>query len=181
MKFPVPGLVLRAVTALFAAGVLAVGLSAAVGTPAAGSSDLQLVVAVPPSARPTLEMDAADSLSGVIQQNLARRGYPGTVRYPGNPDAAPSLKVSLVEWRPDPLGSIKCTITASVRTAAGTKDLGLFTGTSLGAWNGGRSTVGADALNRADAYEEAANEAFNSLAKTLAKDGALPGFAKQRK
>ena len=172
---------LRWLTAFGVAAVLTVGAFAALTSTSPAPSSLQLVVAVPPTARPLLADDAADALSGAIQENLTRRGYTGMINYPGNEQAAPVLTVKLVEWRRDPLGSMKCTFTASVRTEAGTKELGLFSGSSLVAWNGGNSTVGANIENHSEAMQEAANDAIGSMTKSLAKSGLLPGFAKLKK
>ena len=161
--------------------MLGLGSYAAHTSAGATDANLQLVVAVPPNARPLLEDDAATALAGVIQENLTRRGYNGTINYPGDENAGPVLYVQLVEWRPDPLGSMKCTFRASVRTSAGTKELGLFTGTSMAAWNGGRSTAGANIENHNEAMQDAAKDAINSMTKSLAKSRALPGFATLKK
>lgn len=86
-----------------------------------------------------------------------------------NAEAAPYLlTINLMEWRFDRIGNIECTFTAELKTPRGTRDLGVFSGLSLGmsrspGWWG-----------LVDSFDEAAQSTLIDLARAIAKSELLP-------
>ena len=66
------------------------------------------------------------------------------------------------------IGNVDCTFSATLTTPAGSKGLGLFTGTSMMMWSR------LDWFARADGFENAARSALNDLAPRIEKTGLLP-------
>lgn len=147
--------------------------------PAAKPADLQVIVDVPPTWRPFLEDDIAGALFYRLKDVFGRRGYKGEIAQLTTFDAeakdAPVLRLNLTEWRVDRTGNAQCTLTASLRTAAGEKDLGLATGTALFWPRGDRWGLNRQ-METADALEDAADSALRDLYRAVAKTGLVTGF-----
>jgi hypothetical protein len=80
------------------------------------------------------------------------------------------LTVDLHRWRVDRIGNIECTFTASLQTPAGTRHLGVYTGTELRGFGGG----GFGRWGFARSFEEAAEGALNDLVREVARTELLP-------
>jgi hypothetical protein len=77
------------------------------------------------------------------------------------------LTINLMEWRFDPLGNISCTFTANLQTPRGTRDLGVYSSTSLGI----SRSPGIWGL--ADSFDEAAQGAIVDLYRAVQKSELL--------
>jgi hypothetical protein len=136
---------------------------------------LLVEVDVPPTWRPFLDEDIAEAFAERLQEVFSQRGFQGRVKQIDNADKKQPrenlniLTLFLTEWRVDRAGFVQCTFTASIRTPAGEKNLGIFTATSI-QWVAGRNRW---AL--ADAFDEAARNALNDLYDQLQRSNLLPG------
>lgn len=172
--------------ALASALILALGvhtsLSAATTSPqAAKVADLQLQITVPPTWRPFLADDIADSLAGILSATFQRRGFAGVVDYieegrrVPNPDI-PLLTLNLVEWRIDRVGNAECTLTATLSVSGQRKDLGIVNQTQM-TWIRERGRFGlARRYEVADALEDAAAGAMRDLFHRVAETGLVCGL-----
>lgn len=173
-----------AIAAALIAGVAAAAASARAAAPDAKEvkvADLQLQINVPPTWRPFLDDDIAESLAGVLTDTFKRRGYAGVVDFlePGrrapNPDL-PLLTLNLIQWRIDRTGNAECTLTAELAVPGNaTRNLGIVTQTQI-TWIQERGRYGFRHFEIADALEDAATEAMRDLFKRVAETGLLSGF-----
>ncbi len=142
--------------------------------------DLQVTVNVPPTWRPFLDEQISETFAYRLIDTFRQRGYKGNMVYvdPRDDKAkdVPTIEIFLSEWRLDRVGNAQCTFTASIKTAAGEKDLGLKTGTTM-FWPqaGGRWGI-TRAYETADALDEAARNAQRDLYNAVAKSGLVSGF-----
>jgi len=159
-------------------------LQAAGEKPALKTADLQVTIDVPPTWRPFLDDDIADALSNRLISTFQNRGYTGRVEQLRSGDTAapdvPQLTIRLIEWRIGRSGNADCTLSADVRTAAGSKDLGIITSSAIfwphssGHWGLNRS------YDTANALEDAAESAMRDLYARLAKAGVVPGLTAKK-
>lgn len=145
------------------------------------AADLQLQINVPPTWRPFLDDDIADSLAGILSDTFKRRGFKGVLDYldrdrrSPNPDL-PLLTLNLMQWRIDRVGNAECTLTAELTTPGNAKrDLGIVTQTQF-TWIQERGRYGFRRFEIADALEDAATEAMRDLFKRVADTGLVRGF-----
>jgi hypothetical protein len=132
-----------------------------------------VLVNLPPSTSLIYADRIADVFTDEVRHVFQQAGFTGPVeniRYVDRPDATLNLlTVNLHDWRFDRLGNIECTFTAQLKTPRGTRDLGVFSSTTLGisrspGWWG---TV--------DAFDEAAQGAIVDMVRKIAKLELLPG------
>lgn len=76
------------------------------------------------------------------------------------------LTIDLHRWRVDRIGNIECTFTASVRTPAGTRHLGVYSDTEL---RGFGMSPGIGRWGIARAFEDAAEGAIENLVHDVAR------------
>ena len=138
----------------------------------ATENELQLIVAAPAS----LELIRSDNVTGVlvtlIESVFQQSGFRGHIdpvttgeRLEGD---APTLEVYLLDWRITGSGSVDCTFTATLETAKGSTNLGVFTGATL-------PMLGLhNAFNRAEAFDLAATDAIGNLYAELREKNLLP-------
>lgn len=142
-------------------------------------ADLQVIVDVPPTWRPFLEDDIAEALFYRLKEVFGRRGYKGEIAqltsFDAEAKAVPVLRLNLTEWRVDRAGNAQCTLSATLKTAAGEKDLGLATGTAL-FWPRGNRWGIQRQMETADALEDAADSALRDLYSAVAKTGLVAGL-----
>jgi hypothetical protein len=134
---------------------------------------LALVVNVPPSMHPFRDDNIANAIADDVAAEFQHDGYHGLIDYdyrsPGSSRSdVPRLELSLIEWRLTLTHSIECTFSANLITPNGTKNLGVFTGTSL--VMGFRD----DPFMLADDYDGAARDAIDDLYRMLANKNLLP-------
>jgi hypothetical protein len=161
------------------AGLITLAPAADAKKPAAKPADLQVIVDVPPTWRPFLEDDIAEALFYRLKDVFGRRNYKGEIVQLTTFDAeakdTPVLRINLTEWRLDRIGNAQCTLTASLKTAAGEKNLGLATGTAL-FWPRGDRWSLHRRMETADALEDAAENALRELYDAVAKTGLVAGI-----
>jgi len=147
--------------------------------PAAQPADLQVIVDVPPTWRPFLEEDIAEALFYRLKDVFRQRGYKGEMTQLTTFDAeanhVPTLRLNLTEWRVDRTGNAQCTLTASLKTAAGEKNLGLASGTAL-FWPQGNRWGLHRQMETAEALEDAADSAMRDLYNAVAQTGLMAGI-----
>jgi hypothetical protein len=135
---------------------------------------LQIVVEVPPTMNILREEEVEDAFAYRVITALREQGMRGRIRYiewGDRPDpAVPSLAIYLHEWRVDRLGSVDCTFNATLNTPNGTRNLGLFSGTSLMMWSR------RDWFARAEGFESAARDALGNLGQRILQSGLLPDW-----
>ena len=146
--------------------------------------DLQVVMDVPPTWRPFLDDDIAETFVARIQTVFKQRGYPGLIRQverSGTPlPGIPVLEVRLIEWRIGRTSNAECTFSAVLKTPTAEKSLGLVANTAIfwpssgGHWRLGR---GRDAAN---ALDDAAERAIRELYQRVAETGLVPGLAMKK-
>jgi len=132
---------------------------------------LQLTVGVPPSMSILRDEEISEAFAYRVSSILKEQGLRGRIRYVDDwekpvPDI-PVLAIELREWRVDRSGFVDCTFTASINTPAGSRRLGVFTGTSIMTW------ARRDWFARMDGFEDAARDAISTLAARLEQSGAL--------
>jgi hypothetical protein len=171
-----------AVLAAFAA-LVTLAPAADAKKPAPKPADLQVIVDVPPTWRPFLEDDIAEALFYRLKDVFGRRDYKGEIAQLTTFDAetkdVPVLRLNLTEWRVDRTGNAQCTLTASLKTAAGEKNLGLATGTALFWPRGDRWSLHRQ-METADALEDAADNAMRELYDAVAKSGLVSGIGAKK-
>ncbi len=157
--------------------------AADVKKPTAKPADLQVIVDVPPSWRPFLDDDIAEALFYRLKDVFGRRGYKGEIAQLTTFDVeakdAPVLRLNLTEWRVDRTGNAQCTLTASLKTPAGEKNLGLAAGTALFWPQGNRWSISRQ-METADALEDAAENALREVYDAVAKSGLVAGIAAKK-
>lgn len=133
---------------------------------------LNVLVNLPPTTSLIYEDRIAEAFTDEVRHVFNQTGFNRPVeniRYVDNPDAARNLlTINLMEWSFDRIGNIECTFTAVLETPRGTRDLGVYSGMSLGlsrspGWWGLR-----------DAFDEAAQGAIADMVRTIAKSELLP-------
>lgn len=171
LRFPVA-------LAAFAA-LVAVVPAADTKKPAPKPADLQVLVNVPPTWRPFLDDDIAETLFYRLKDVFRRRGYSGELAQVTTFDAGakdvPTLQLNLTEWRVDRIGNAQCTLSASLKTAVEEKNLGLATGTAL-LWVHGNRWSFTHQMETANALEDAADSALREVYDAVAKAGVIPGI-----
>lgn len=142
-------------------------------------ADLQVSVDVPPTWRPFLDDDIAEALFSRLSEAFKRRGYKGEIvqvtSFDKEAKGVPALRLNLTEWRVDRTGNAQCTMTATLKTEAGEKSLGLATGTAILWANGPRWSFNRQ-MQTADALEDAANNALREVYDAVAKSGLVKGL-----
>lgn len=178
MKTSLPFLRFPVALAAFAA-LVSLAPAAAANKPAAKPADLQVFVSVPPTWRPFLDDDIAETLFYRLNDVFHRRGYAGEMAQLTAFDAGakdvPTLQLYLTEWRVDHVGNAQCTLTATLKTAAGEKNLGLASGTAM-LWVHGNRWSFSRQVETADALEDAADSALRNLYDAVAKTGLVAGL-----
>jgi len=149
------------------------------------AADLQVLIDVPPTWRPFLEDDIADALASRLMNTFQRRGYAGKIEQIAATDTpatgTPRLEIRLIEWRIGRTGNADCTLGATLKTAAGDRDLGVITSTSI-FWPQSSGHFGLNrAYDVASALDDAAETALRDLYGRVAKSGALPGLSEKKK
>lgn len=148
------------------------GLAGCATTPRPQTPDtVNVAVNLPPTASLIWEDRIADAFTDEIRHVFTEAGFTRpieNIRFVDNPTAPNLLTVNLMEWHFDSLGNITCTFTASLQTPRGTRNLGVYTDTSLrisrspGWWGVG------------DAFSEAAEGAIADLVRAVVKSELLP-------
>lgn len=135
---------------------------------------LKVTVNVPPSWNLLLDERISEAFTDQVRDAFYRAGFDRPVqevRSVEDPAKAPYLlTVNLVEWRINRIGNIDCTFSATLKTPRGTRDLGLYTNTTM-RWFGG---IGRWGLARS--FEDAAEGAIRDLCAAVAKSELLPGL-----
>lgn len=163
-----------AALALLGAG-MAAGCSSVSTRQNAGALDrpanLQVVVNVPVSMNLLRDDYVEEAFAYRVAAALHEQGFRGSIKYVDFPDDVnpniPMLDIVLQEWRVDHVGSVDCVFFATLRTPSGTKNLGLFSGTTLMMWSR------RDWMARADGFEDAARDALSNLGARITESGLL--------
>jgi hypothetical protein len=135
---------------------------------------LLVEINVPIMWRPFLEEDIEQAFAERFERVFRERGFTGRLRVIADADQQqPRARLSILslylnEWRVDRAGQVQCRFTASIRTAAGQKDLGSFAATSFD-WAMDRSRW----ILR-QSLDEVARQALNDLYDELAASKLLP-------
>jgi hypothetical protein len=135
---------------------------------------LGLTVDVPPTWRPFLADDLAEAFASRVANVFRRQGFTGKVKFVavGEPDEGkPMLAIQLIHWRLRQTENAECTFTATVNSGGQEESLGTFEHTTL-VWIRGMNRWGL-----VDALGDAADGALRDLARQLAMNGTVPGFA----
>jgi hypothetical protein len=139
---------------------------------------LRVQVNVPPSWNLLLDDRITEAFVDRIRDVFHRNGFEKPVeevRYVEDPAKLPFLlTVNLTEWRINRIGDIECTFTANLQTPRGTRQLGIYTNTTM------RWLTGPGRFGLAQAFEDAAEGAINDLCRDVAKTEMLPGLAPRR-
>jgi len=137
-------------------------------------TQLQLTVAVPPHWRRFLADDLADAFASRVMDVFRRQGFTGEMEFvsAGEPHREqPALAIRLIHWRLGRSDNGECTFTATLNSGGSEEPLGTFEN-STRAWIRGTNRWGL-----ADALGAAADAALRDLARQLARNGTVPGFA----
>jgi hypothetical protein len=133
---------------------------------------VNVLVNLPPNASLIYADRIADAFTDEFRHVFHQAGFDRpieNVRLVDEPrDARHLLTVNLMDWRFDRLGNIECTFTAQLKTPRGARDLGVYSGMSLGlsrspGWWG-----------LVDAFSEAAQDALVDLVQAVVKSELLP-------
>lgn len=137
---------------------------------------LKVQVNIPATWNSLVEDRISEGLVDRVRDVFYRAGFDRPVeevRYVEEPGKEPYLlTINLIDWRMNRLGNVDCTFSASLRTPRGTRELGLYTNTSL------FSLRGFGRFGLADSYDEAAQGAIRDLCDAVAKSELLPDFRK---
>lgn len=137
---------------------------------------LKVTVNVPPTWNMLIDDRVSEAFTDRVRDVFYRAGFDRPVeelRYVEDPSKVPYLlTINLLDWRINRIGNIDCTFGATLQTPRGTRDLGLYTNTTM-RWFGG---IGRWGLARS--FEEAAEGAIRSLCDAVVKTEMLPGFEK---
>jgi hypothetical protein len=140
--------------------------------PRSTSSDLQLVVAAPASLNLLRSDNVTGVLTGLVENVFQQSGFRGhLIAVPGHEPAQadiPALEIYLLDWRITGSGNVDCTVSATLTTASGVVNLGVFEGTTP-AMFGLR-----DSFHRAEAFDQAATDAIDNLYGGLREKNLLP-------
>jgi hypothetical protein len=133
---------------------------------------VSVLVNLPPSASLVYSDWITDAFTDSVRSVFHQAGFQRpieNIRYVDQPDEAPYLlTINLMEWRFTRLGDIDCTFTAQLSTPRGTRDLGVYSGTSL------RLSRNPGPWGLADAFDEAAQGAIVDLFRAVVKSELLP-------
>ncbi len=132
---------------------------------------VNVLVNLPPTASLIYADRIADAFTDEVRHVFYQAGFTRpieNIRYVDKPgDASQLLTINLMDWRFDPLGNIECTFTAELKTPRGTRNLGVYTDTSL------RISRSFGPWGVADAFEEAAQGAIADLVRAVVKSELL--------
>jgi hypothetical protein len=133
---------------------------------------VSVLVNLPPTASLIYSDWIADAFTDSVRSVFRQAGFQRpieNIRYVDDPDNAPYLlTINLMDWRFTPLGDIDCTFTAQLGTPRGTRNLGVYSGTSL------RISRNPGPWGLADAFGEAAQGAIADLFRAVVKTELLP-------
>lgn len=139
---------------------------------------LQIVVEVPPTMNILREEEVEDAFAYRVITALREQGLRGRMRFiewGDQPEPnVPVLAIFLHEWRVDRIGNVDCTFNATLQTPNGTRNLGLFSGTSLMMWSR------RDWFARAEGFESAARDALGNLGPRILQSGLMPDWPRAR-
>jgi hypothetical protein len=140
---------------------------------------LQLVVEVPPTMNILREEEVEDAFAYRFATALREQGLRGRIRFVETgekPDpTVPVLSIFLHEWRVDRIGSVDCTFNATLTSPNGTRNLGIFSGTSLMMWSR------RDWFARSEGFESAARDALSNLGQRILQSGLMPDWPQSRR
>lgn len=132
---------------------------------------VHVAVNLPPTTSIIYEDRIADLFTDEVRHVFTQAGFTRpieNIRYVDHPDNAPYvLTINLMEWRFDPLGNIACTFTANLQTPRGTRDLGVYSSTSL------KLSRSPGIWGVADSFDEAAQGALGDLYRAVQKSELL--------
>ncbi len=158
---------------LIGVAALFMSLPLRAATPPTSDTDtLKVQVIVPPTWNLLIDDKVSESLVDRVRDVFYRAGFTMPVselRLPEDPSKVPCLlTINLTEWRINRIGNIDCACTASLKTPRGTRELGLYTNTTM-QWLDGPGRFG---LSRS--FVEAAEGALRTLYTDLAHSDLLP-------
>lgn len=129
-------------------------------------------VTLPPGTSPIFSDRIAEAFTDEVRHVFIQSGYKRPVEnilYVDDKTPLPNvLLIDLLEWHFDRAGNIECRFTARLETPRGTRNLGVYYGTSLGI------TRAPGPWGAADAFEEAAQGALVDLVRAIEKSDLLP-------
>jgi hypothetical protein len=135
---------------------------------------LKVHVNVPPSWNLLLDDRISEAFVDRVRDVFYRSGFDRPVeqvRSVEDPGKQPYLlTINLAEWRINRVGNIDCTFTAELKTPRGTKNLGVYTNTSM------RWLEGVGRWGLARSFGDAAEGAIGDLCEAVAKSELLPGL-----
>lgn len=135
---------------------------------------LKVTVNVPPTWNVLLDDRVSEAFADRVRDVFYRAGFDRPVeelRYVEDPAKVPYLlTINLLDWRINRIGNIDCTFAATLKSPRGTRELGMYTNTSM-RWFGG---IGRWGLARS--FEDAAEGAVRDLCDAVMKTDLLPGF-----
>jgi hypothetical protein len=176
-KRPGPPSILLAAALLpfvFSACATPDGTAAANAAAAAKAADLVIAVNVPPTWRPFLADDIAETFSDRVEDVFKNRGYTGRIAEQDDLTAPRSgqalLTIYLDEWKVDHVGNVVCTFRATLQTGAESPHgLGYFRSTQM------RMMRGLGRWGLADSFGNAADDAIHNLYRKLTDAHLLSG------
>lgn len=141
---------------------------------ATAHAPLKVLVNVPPTWDLFLDDRIGDAFTEQVRAILEDEGFRGPIeglRFVEEPARVPYLlTVNLHDWRISRSGQVACTFAATLQTPHGTRDLGLYTHTTMRCLHGpGRWGLSAS-------FEEAAVGAIRNLCDTLTRSELVPGL-----
>lgn len=132
---------------------------------------LTVQVNIPAAWNPIVTDRIADDFVDAMRTLLEARGYTGAVESLGYVEDAERvpylLTINLIEWRMRRTGLIDCTLTASLQTPRGKRELGLYQHSSLHLAGTGRFLLDRD-------FDEAASGALDRLCRDILRTELLP-------
>jgi hypothetical protein len=135
---------------------------------------LKVTVNIPPSWNMLLDDRISEAFVDRVREVFYRAGFDRPVeevRSVEEPEKQPYLlTINLTDWRINRIGNIECTFTADLRTPQGSKNLGVYTNTTM-RWLSGPGRWGL-----ARSFEDAAEGAIRDLCTAVAKSELLPGL-----
>lgn len=158
--------------------MLAPAVIAAPATLPAATDDsippLQVRVTIPATPSPNAEFDVSERFTDLLMTVFRRSGYNGRITEVEPRDepkpGSPVLSLNITDWEKNPVGNIDCRFSATLEAGGQERQLGSFTGTSLGLMTG----PGGSGLS--DAFDSAAYNALRDLLDHLTKEQLLPGL-----
>jgi hypothetical protein len=136
---------------------------------------LKVAVNVPPALNILVEDRISEAFTDRVREVFDRAGFDRPVeeaRFADDAANAPYLlTIDLIEWRINPIGNIDCTFRASLQTPGGTRDLGVYSNTTM------RAMRSPGRWGLSYAFDDAAEGAIQNLCDAVKKSELLPGFA----